>query len=83
MDHKPISRGYDSVIRRVLEISEILELVFSFLEDKDNANNALVCKRWSDPALNIMSRNIESPALLFGLLAPIKPIRMHSQYVSI
>lgn len=61
-----------STIRRVLEIPEILELVFSFLDDKSNANNAAVCRRWSQLALNILWRDVSDIRRAFSLLAPMK-----------
>jgi hypothetical protein len=56
---------------RVLEIPEILELIFSFLDDASNARNATVCKRWFDLALNIVWRNVTDLHRLFSLLAPM------------
>ena len=65
-------RGYDNVVRRVLEIPEILDHVFSFLDNQSNTKNALVCKKWCEPALNNMWRDVLEPHILFGLLAPLK-----------
>lgn len=58
--------------QRVLEIPEILELVFCFLDDKSNTNNVTVCKRWSELALNIIWREVSDVQRLFGLLAPMQ-----------
>ncbi len=59
-------------MRRVLEIPEIVELIFSFLDKHSNAINAMVCKKWSELALNILWREVEVPSRLFGKFAPLK-----------
>lgn len=58
--------------QRVLEIPEIVELIFSFLDDESNANNAAVCRRWSELALNILWREVKGVHRLFSLLAPMQ-----------
>lgn len=67
--------------QRVLEIPEILELVFSFLDDKSNANNITVCKRWSELALNMVWREVSDAHRLFSLLAPmqLQPLSLHDR----
>ncbi|KAH9940136.1 uncharacterized protein BXZ73DRAFT_43088, partial [Epithele typhae] len=57
--------------RRVLAIPELLELVFVHLEDADNAMNALVCKAWSEVALDLLWREVDDLEQAFSLLAPI------------
>ncbi|KAI0643505.1 hypothetical protein C8Q79DRAFT_184910 [Trametes meyenii] len=63
---------YGSTTQRVLAIPEILELVFSFLEAKDNARCARVCKGWSDIALDTLWHEVDNLRRLFGLLAPVE-----------
>ena len=58
--------------QRVLEIPEIVELIFSFLDEKSNTNNAIVCRKWSDIALNILWRDVRDIRRLFSLLAPLR-----------
>ncbi|KAI0073082.1 hypothetical protein K474DRAFT_1723382 [Panus rudis PR-1116 ss-1] len=61
-----------SVVHRVLDIPEILELILSQLDRKSNVQNALVCKRWSDIALNLVWRDVTDLLFLFQLLAPLE-----------
>ncbi|KAI0773038.1 hypothetical protein BD413DRAFT_690697 [Trametes elegans] len=65
------SSVYGSTTQRVLGIPEILELVFSFLETKDAAQCARVCKGWSAIALDSLWRDVDDLHRLFSLLAPI------------
>lgn len=58
--------------QRVLEIPEILELIFSFLDVEANVTNALVCRKWSDIALNNVWRDVSDVRRLFSLLAPMR-----------
>ena len=58
---------------RVLEIPEILELVFSFLDREDNFQNLVVCKNWSELALNNLWRHVDDPIRLFSILSPMGP----------
>ncbi|KZT64518.1 hypothetical protein DAEQUDRAFT_698588 [Daedalea quercina L-15889] len=66
-----MAAGYESTIRRVLDIPEIVELIFSFLDKKDNVNNACVCKRWSGIALDSVWRSVDDTTQLLRLLAPL------------
>ncbi|KAI0338822.1 hypothetical protein BDW22DRAFT_1337381 [Trametopsis cervina] len=59
-------------LTRVLEIPEILELIFSFLDEDSNARTATVCKKWSEISLNILWREVTEPIHLFTLLAPLE-----------
>ncbi|KAH9850858.1 hypothetical protein C2E23DRAFT_833106 [Lenzites betulinus] len=66
--------SYGTTACRVLAIPEILELVFSFLDQrKDVAKTALVCRNWSEVALDNLWRDVDNIHRLFGLLAPIQP----------
>ena len=62
---------YDSAVRRTLEIPEILGHVFSFLDNQSNTKNALVCKKWSEPAFDNIWQDVSEPRILFRLLAPL------------
>lgn len=69
-------------MHRVLQIPEIVGLIFTFMEKKDNANNACVCKRWSAIALDTLWGDIDGGLhRLFGLLAP--PVVHHEWQVGI
>ncbi|KAF9000305.1 hypothetical protein BDQ17DRAFT_1245744 [Cyathus striatus] len=47
-------------------------MIFSFLDHRANARNALVCKRWLEPALDTLWRDVDELYGLFSLLAPLK-----------
>ncbi|KAJ7637620.1 hypothetical protein DFH06DRAFT_1054123 [Mycena polygramma] len=57
---------------RVLDIPELLDMIFSFLDDPSNASNASVCKRWSDIALDKLWRELDDLHRLFGILKPLE-----------
>ena len=63
--------AYETTTMRVLAIPEIIELIMSFLDKKDNVNNACVCRRWSDIALDCVWRNVDDITQLLRLLAPL------------
>lgn len=56
-------------MHRVLAIQEILLNVFGFLGQGSNANNAQVCRQWSDIALDAAWKAVD-PAV-FRSLAPM------------
>ncbi|KDQ49543.1 hypothetical protein JAAARDRAFT_165540 [Jaapia argillacea MUCL 33604] len=58
-------------IHRVLFIPELLDLVFSYLDHSANANNACVCKQWSEIALDTLWKSVDDIGRLFALLAPV------------
>ncbi|PIL34577.1 hypothetical protein GSI_03356 [Ganoderma sinense ZZ0214-1] len=62
---------YGTTTHRVLAIPEIVELVFSFLDDAERANNARVSKGWSEVALDLLWRSVDDLPRLFGLLAQL------------
>ncbi|KAI1793729.1 hypothetical protein LXA43DRAFT_203262 [Ganoderma leucocontextum] len=62
---------YGTTTHRVLAIPEIVELVFSFLGDVENANNARVSKGWSEVALDLLWRRVDNLPRLFSLLAQL------------
>ena len=59
-------------IRRVLEVPELLDTIFRFLDDSSNASNARVCKKWLDVALDILWRHVDDLYTLFNILAPLR-----------
>ncbi|TFK87886.1 hypothetical protein K466DRAFT_645714 [Polyporus arcularius HHB13444] len=61
---------YVTIIQRVLTIPELLEMIFSFLEKGDLSRNALVCKAWSEVALDILWRDVDDLPRMLHLLAP-------------
>ena len=64
--------SYESTTSRVLGIPEILEIIFSFMDEEDNKRNACVCKRWSDIALNHLWKEMYGLGQLFRLLGPLR-----------
>ncbi len=62
---------YGTTTYRVLAIPEIVELVFSFLDDAERANNARVSKGWSEVALDLLWRSVDDLPRLFGLLSQL------------
>ncbi|EMD36117.1 hypothetical protein CERSUDRAFT_156889 [Gelatoporia subvermispora B] len=53
-------------------IHELLELVFSQLDDRSLARVACVCRLWSDIALDILWREVDDLHRLISLLAPFR-----------
>ncbi|OCH87176.1 hypothetical protein OBBRIDRAFT_796441 [Obba rivulosa] len=68
------SSSYESTTHRVLGIPEIVEMIFTFMDDVDNARNACVCRRWSDIALNHLWRELYGLHQLFRLLGPLRAV---------
>ncbi|TFY74408.1 hypothetical protein EWM64_g9604 [Hericium alpestre] len=56
-----------SITHRALAINEVLALIFCFLDDKSNATNARVCKRWSELALEVLWHDINAACLIHSL----------------
>jgi len=54
----------------VLSIPELLHNTFSFMNTKENAINARVCKQWSEVALDLIWREVTSLPQLSNLLGP-------------
>ncbi|KAF5379302.1 hypothetical protein D9757_007647 [Collybiopsis confluens] len=55
-----------------LKIPEILENIFSFADEQSNRNvNVLVCKRWSEPCMNIIWSELDNLGYVVRLLGPI------------
>lgn len=46
-------------MHRALAIPELLLSVFFFLDGRSNANTAVVCKSWSEFALNELWKNVD------------------------
>ncbi|RDB23581.1 hypothetical protein Hypma_009326 [Hypsizygus marmoreus] len=59
----------------VCSISELLEMIFSTLDDQANASNAQVCKQWGECALNVMWRDVTDFRRLLCILAPLKKLQ--------
>ena len=62
---------YQSVIQRVGSIPELLDIIFDHLDPPSNANNAVVCKVWSEVARDKLWREVYNPRHLLSILAPI------------
>ncbi|KAF9653762.1 hypothetical protein BDM02DRAFT_3177605 [Thelephora ganbajun] len=65
---------YQSVIQRVGSIPELLDIVFDHLDHASNANNAVVCKVWSEVARDKLWREVCNPTQLLSILAPISDL---------
>lgn len=61
-----------SPARRVLKISELVDEVFGYLEKPSIANNAQVCKQWSEIAFDCLWREVDHPFHLFNKLSPLE-----------
>ncbi|KAJ6513423.1 hypothetical protein C8R45DRAFT_858067 [Mycena sanguinolenta] len=57
---------------RVLDIPELLDMIFAFLDQTSVASTASVCKRWSEIALDTLWRDLSELHRLFGMLRPLK-----------
>jgi hypothetical protein len=55
---------------RVLLIPELLQNILSFLDRADTVANACVCKQWSEIALDLIWREVNSLPRLLALLRP-------------
>ena len=60
-----------SALQLVGSIPELLELIFNDLDPTSNANNAVVCKLWSEVARDTLWREVSDPRRLLSILAPI------------
>lgn len=60
-----------SVIQRVCSIPELLDLIFGHLDPSSNANNAVVCKVWSEVARDKLWLEVCNLRQLLSILAPI------------
>jgi hypothetical protein len=58
-------------VSRVLAMPELLAMIFNGLEHHDNFNNAIVCRRWSETALNALWHTVDDVIHLFRMLAPL------------
>lgn len=56
---------------RVLNIVELLNLIFGHLGTADNAQNIFVCKKWSHVALDALWVEVGDFHRLARLLAPV------------
>jgi hypothetical protein len=59
---------------KVLFITELLDLVFGFLSLGCNTNNARVCKKWRDIALDNIWFEVTDITSLLNLLAPLSKV---------
>ncbi|KAI0320857.1 hypothetical protein OF83DRAFT_1168946 [Amylostereum chailletii] len=63
--------SYDSITHRVLAIPELLGLIFSFGDRLMHYNSVLVCKQWSNIALDSLWREVDDLYHLLQLLCPM------------
>ncbi|TRM67010.1 hypothetical protein BD626DRAFT_167728 [Schizophyllum amplum] len=67
-----MARAYaPSTSSRVLQIPEILDIMIGFLEQNEHPACALVCRQWSEIALDALWRLVDDLPRLFGILAPL------------
>jgi len=59
-------------MHRVLTIPELLDTIFSNLGHSSNLNNSLVCRSWSEIALDALWRYVGDLQRLFNILAPLR-----------
>ena len=62
---------YQSTLQRVCSIPELLDLIFDHVDPASNANNAVVCKVWSEVARDKLWREVGNPTQLLSILAPV------------
>ncbi|KAG8931664.1 hypothetical protein FRC01_000999 [Tulasnella sp. 417] len=68
---RPGTRTIDHTVfrrPRAFEVREILDIIISFLDDKDLLTAVLVCKAWGPTALDHLWRTLGSVIPLFRLL---------------
>jgi hypothetical protein len=63
--------GLINPVHPVLTIPELLDPVFSFLDDPSNGTNACVCKAWSNVTLSMLWFDVDLWRLV-SLLVPLK-----------
>jgi hypothetical protein len=61
-------------MHNVLSIVELLENIFTFVDAKSNANNACVCKQWSEICLASLWRDVTNLSGLLRILSPLQDI---------
>lgn len=64
----------------ILELPELLSLIFTHLDRASNVANALVCKRWSQVALDRIWYDMNSLTPLLRILAPLVRDRSPGSY---
>ncbi|KAJ8455039.1 hypothetical protein ONZ45_g19072 [Pleurotus djamor] len=72
MDVVPVGPvSYQFMSNRALYIPELLKSIFLYLPDGSHTNCALVCKAWTDIALDVGWHEVRDIKLLFQLLGPL------------
>lgn len=66
--------GSQSAVHRVLDIPELLDLVFRLLDHKSNLNNACVSHRWTEIGLNNLWRSVDSASQIIHLFSKLAPL---------
>ncbi|KAF8835219.1 hypothetical protein BDN67DRAFT_959375 [Paxillus ammoniavirescens] len=62
-------------------IPELIDIIFNFLDRKTNVTNALVCKQWSQIALDVVWNEVDDLIQLFSLLKPIREAKLPGERV--
>jgi hypothetical protein len=63
--------GLPSPANQVLEMPELLNSIFDLLDKHSNANNARVCKQWSEIVFACLWREVDDLHHLFKKLSPL------------
>ncbi|TFK60673.1 hypothetical protein BDN72DRAFT_965574 [Pluteus cervinus] len=58
-------------MHRILQNPELLHMIFSDMKKEENLCNAVVCKKWSEVALDVLWADVTNIYPLVRLLAPI------------
>lgn len=64
-----------SATHRVLDIPELLDLVFRLLDHKSNLNNACVSHNWTEIGLNNLWRSVDSSSQIIHLFSKLAPLK--------
>ena len=58
-------------MHRILAIPELLDIIFAHLDPPTTAACAVVCKPWSDVALNALWADVDDLQRLIAVLVPL------------
>ncbi|TFK59828.1 hypothetical protein BDN72DRAFT_574119 [Pluteus cervinus] len=79
---RPINDAPPLRMHPIFAIPELLDMIFSYLDHGHNASNALVCKRWSQVALDTLWRDVQVLPRLFSILAPMHEVHGSYRFVA-
>ncbi|KAF8835217.1 hypothetical protein BDN67DRAFT_959372 [Paxillus ammoniavirescens] len=76
---RPHSELLPSPVQRLLFVPELVDVIFNFLDRMTNLTNALVCKQWSQIALDVVWKEVDNLIQLFSLLKPMRLVLRQSE----